>query len=72
MVNRIAYYRKKSKISQDQLAKSINISRQYLSKIENNKANPAYNIVLKISKFLRKDVNEIFFENNVNHDKQTA
>lgn len=69
MHNKIVYYRKRINLSQQGLAKAVGISRQYLSMIEKNKANPSYSIVFKISKVLKQDVNEIFFEDNVKYDE---
>lgn len=69
MHNKIVYYRKRINLSQQGLAKAVGISRQYLSMIEKNKANPSYNIVSKISKVLKQDVNEIFFEDDVKYDE---
>ena len=62
MGNKIVYYREKTGLSQQTLAQKVGISRQYLSKIEKDKANPSYNIVLKISNVLGQDVNQIFLK----------
>lgn len=72
MLNKIAYYRKKIHLSQDELSKIVGISRGYLSEIENNKANPSFHIISKISKALQKNVGEIFFDNSVHHSEQSA
>ncbi len=48
------------KLSQERLAKAANISRTYLSEIENGKVNPGINIILRIASVLKKPVEEIF------------
>ena len=70
MENRIAEKRKALGITQEQLAKLLNISRPYLSDIENGKHNVSGRLMLKIAKVLNCKVEEIFFEDTVNHTEQ--
>ena len=51
----------KKQISQDELAKAINVSRQTINSIENGKFNPSTFLALQIAKFFSKKVEEIFF-----------
>lgn len=43
--------RKQQNITQDELAKKFNISRGYLSKLENNLMYPSNNLAKKIAKY---------------------
>lgn len=49
-------------LSQDALAKLINVSRQTINMIENNDYNPSLALCLKICKALDKTLNDIFWE----------
>lgn len=62
MKNNIAKMREmcNPKLSQEKLAKAADISRTYLSEIENGKANPGIDIILRIASVLKKPVEEIF------------
>jgi len=61
MHNNIAKLRKQNKLSQEELADLLGITRPYLSKIENGKVNPGGDIVVKIASIFEKPVEEIFF-----------
>lgn len=69
MKNKIAHYRNKLNISQELLASRINVSRPYLSDIENDKVNPSGEIVMRISRELNLPVEEIFFNSLVNYSE---
>jgi putative transcriptional regulator len=49
-----------NKISQDDLAKLVGVSRQTINAIENNKYYPSLELGLKLSKILKCSVNELF------------
>ncbi len=51
----------KNQISQDALAKAVNVSRQTINSIENGKFNPSVLLALQISKYFGKKIEEIFF-----------
>jgi putative transcriptional regulator len=51
----------KNQISQETLAKGVNVSRQTINSIENGKFNPSILLALQISKYLEKKIEEIFF-----------
>jgi len=71
-VNKIAEFRDLAGLSQQSLAEQVGITRPYLSKIEHGKQKPAYIIALKIAKVLDRKVEEIFFEDNVNHGERNS
>ncbi len=60
MKNNIKINRAIKKISQDELAKLVGVSRQTINAIENNKYYPPLELGLKLSKILQCSVNELF------------
>jgi putative transcriptional regulator len=60
MKNNIRVNRATNKISQDDLAKLVGVSRQTINAIENNKYYPSLELGLKLSKILNCSVNELF------------
>lgn len=64
--NKIAEIRNIENITQEELARKSSISRVALSAIENGVV-PNGETMLNIAKALGRKVEEIFFEENVNH-----
>jgi putative transcriptional regulator len=60
MKNNIRVNRATNKISQDDLAKLVGVSRQTINAIENNKYYPSLELGLKLSEILKCSVNELF------------
>jgi putative transcriptional regulator len=60
MKNEIRVFRAKRKITQDDLAAALGVSRQTLSAIENNKYFPSIELALKIAKVFECTVEELF------------
>ena len=60
MKNNIRVNRATNKISQDDLAKMVGVSRQTINAIENNKYYPSLELGLKLSKILKCSVNKLF------------
>ena len=60
MKNNIRVNRATNKISQDDLAKLVGVSRQTINAIENNKYYPSLELGFKLSKILNCSVNELF------------
>ncbi|GBF33974.1 hypothetical protein DCCM_3085 [Desulfocucumis palustris] len=69
MKNRIAEYRKKAGMSQDQLSKKIGISRPYLSDIERGIKIPGAIIVKKICNILKTNFEALFFTEDVHYSE---
>lgn len=55
----IVFLRKEKKISQEGLATKSNLSRHYMYRLENNKASPTINTLVKISGVLSIPVSEL-------------
>lgn len=60
MKNRIKVLRAEKNLSQDELSKSIEVSRQTINAVENGKFNPSVKMALKMSKIFNCTVEEIF------------
>lgn len=60
MKNEIRVFRAKCRITQDELATKLDVSRQTLSAIENNKYFPSLELALKIAKVFECTVDELF------------
>jgi putative transcriptional regulator len=50
-----------NRISQDDLAKGVGVSRQTINAIENGKFNPSVKLAIEIAGFFRCKVEDIFF-----------
>ena len=60
MKNRIEQIRKERGILQDEFAKSLGVSRQTISSLENGRYNPSILLAYKISKFFGMTIEEVF------------
>ena len=60
MKNNIKKLRNELKISQKDLAKSLNVSRQTINAIETGKFDPSLTLTIKITRFFNKNLEEIF------------
>lgn len=67
MKNEVKKQRLSLGFTQTALAKKANISRPYLSEIENDKTEPSGKVILRIAKYLNCKAEEIFFEEDVSH-----
>ena len=60
MKNNIKQLRNEMKISQKDLAESLNVSRQTINSIETGKFDPSLALTIKITRFFNKNLEEIF------------
>ncbi|WP_238883854.1 helix-turn-helix transcriptional regulator [Clostridium sp. YIM B02551] len=60
MKNRVREYRKQLKLTQDQLAQELGVTRQTINAIENNKYNPTLELAIKTGRFLGIPVEQLF------------
>ena len=60
MKNNIKKLRNELKISQNDLAESLNVSRQTINAIETGKFDPSLTLTIKIRRFFNKSLEEIF------------
>jgi putative transcriptional regulator len=61
MKNNIRSCRKKVGITQENLALAVDVTRQTINAIENNKYNPTLELAMKLAKFLDVRVEDLFF-----------
>jgi len=61
MKNTLHILRAERRLSQDDLAKLVDVSRQTINAIEREKYDPSLPLALKMSKVFNKKVEEIFF-----------
>ncbi|MCH5210149.1 MAG: helix-turn-helix transcriptional regulator [Oscillospiraceae bacterium] len=60
MDNRIKEYRKQKRITQDELAKAVDVTRQTIISLENGKYNASLQLAYKIAKYFGVSIEEIF------------
>ena len=60
MKNKIKQLRKAAGLRQEDMAKMLDVSRQTIIAIENDKYNPTLELAMKIAKFLKMHVEDIF------------
>ncbi|MGH0592555.1 transcriptional regulator [Bacillus cereus] len=61
-MNTVKQYRKSEGLSQLELAKKVNVARQTINLIENNKYNPSLALCIELAKALKTDLNSLFWE----------
>ena len=65
MKNRIRELRKSAKLSQEELAKLCNVTRQTINAIENDKYDPTLQLAFNIAAVLDTTVDELFINDAV-------
>ncbi|QHI73438.1 helix-turn-helix transcriptional regulator [Aminipila terrae] len=60
MKNKVRELRKRLKLTQDEFAQELGVTRQTINAIENNKYNPTLELAIKAAKFLGVPVEELF------------
>ena len=60
MKNILRELRKERKLTQDDLAKVLGVSRQTINAIENDKYNPTLELALKLARFIDIPVEKLF------------
>ena len=60
MNNRIKELRKQKKITQDELAKAVEVTRQTIISLENGKYNASLQLAYKISMYFGTNIEDVF------------
>ncbi|WP_130807510.1 helix-turn-helix transcriptional regulator [Senegalia massiliensis] len=60
MKNNIKKLRKELKFRQEDVAKSVGVTRQTINAIENNKYDPSLELAIKLARLLNTTVEELF------------
>lgn len=63
-LNNVTKYRKLEGLSQLELSRKVNVARQTINLIENNKYNPSLSLCIELAKALKTDLNTLFWEEN--------
>ena len=64
VINTIKQTRKQKRITQEELAQAVQVSRQTIVAIENGKYNPSLELSLKLVAFFNCSFDEIFYLEN--------
>lgn len=64
MKNNVKFARMETSMTQEQLAKKVNATRQTIGLIENGKYNPSLQLCIAIAKELGKTLDQLFWEVN--------
>lgn len=70
VINNLREIRKARGITQLKLAEELQVTRQTLTAIENNKYNPSLELALKITKYFDMDIGDIFILEEDDHAKK--
>ena len=60
--NRVFGLRKKMEVTQEDLAKAVGVTRQTIIAIEKGNYTPSVMLAIKIARFFKKPVEDIFYE----------
>lgn len=63
---KVKKYRLEKKMTQEELAKSVGVTRQTIGLIEQGEYNPSINLCISICKALEKKLDELFWEDESN------
>ena len=61
MENNLRVLRAMKRITQEELALSLGVTRQTIHAIENGKYNPSLELAFKVAKYFAKTIEEVFF-----------
>lgn len=70
MKNRLKEIRIKHNLTQNQLADSLKVSRQTIISIEKERYIPSLPLAIKISKYFRIKIEDVFFEEELDHEME--
>ena len=60
MENRIKEFRKEQKLTQDDLAKAVDVTRQTIISLENGKYTASLQLAFKLTKFFNVQIEDLF------------
>ena len=69
MKNRLEEIRKQRGIKQEALADAMGVSRQTISSLENGRYNPSVILAIKLARYFRLSVEDIFIYEETNDEK---
>ena len=69
MKNKLEEIRKQKGIKQEELADAMGVSRQTISSLENGRYNPSVILAIKLARYFRLSVEDIFIYEEKNDEK---
>lgn len=69
MKNKLEEIRKQKGIKQEELADAMGVSRQTISSLENGRYNPSVILAIKLARYFRLSVEDIFIYEETNDEK---
>lgn len=69
MKNKLEEIRKQKGIKQEELADAMGVSRQTISSLENGRYNPSVILAIKLARYFRLRVEDIFIYEETNDEK---
>ncbi|UGS21967.1 helix-turn-helix transcriptional regulator [Flavobacterium cyclinae] len=72
MTNRIKEFRARYNLTQDELAKKVNVRRETIVFLEKNKYNPSLKLAYDLAQVFSTTIEELFIFNNINNDKKNG
>ena len=70
MKNRLEEIRKERGITQEELARALEVSRQTIGSLENGRYNPSIILAFKMAKFFHLTVEDVFIYEEDEHEKE--
>ncbi|BAL01671.1 putative Xre family DNA-binding protein [Oscillibacter valericigenes Sjm18-20] len=71
MKNKLEEIRKQRGIRQEDLAETLEVSRQTIGSLENGRYNPSINLAFKIARYFKMSVEDIFiYEEELENEKK--
>jgi putative transcriptional regulator len=67
--NKLEEIRKQKGIKQEELADAMGVSRQTISSLENGRYNPSVILAIKLARYFRLSVEDIFIYEETNDEK---
>lgn len=71
MKNHLEAIRKENKMSQEEMADMLGVSRQTISSLENGRYNPSLQLAFKISRMFNMSIETIFIDERETHGKES-
>ena len=65
LTNKVQEYRNKNKITQEELSKTIGVTRQTIIAIEKGNYTPSVLLAIKIAEYFRTEVEKLFIIKNI-------
>lgn len=72
MTNRIKEFRARYNLTQDELAKKVNVRRETMVFLEKNKYNPSLKLAYDLAQVFSITIEELFIFNDINNEEKNG